>query len=510
MNLSYGHIFHGVDYSIPPHELPLTALADAANIVPTAKGLPTGRDGSVKLNNTSLASAITSLHEYRSGSTTNKICSYSTKVAVYNSGTSEFVDKITGLTNGAMFQWVNSTSKAIGVNGADAPQYWTDDSNKGALVGSPPVGVSVTEWSNRVWFGGDTTNVATLTGSKLNDPTDYSATGATGYITQTVGDSGDPITGIFGFFDILLVGKKNQLYKAGFTTANDATTLYIVPVYTKEADSVGFTSKWAITQVGNDVLFLDGFDIKRLSGIQEFGDVETASIIPHFREYLASIADPDYIQYTQFFHYKKKQQIWVSIPTGASTRYVFALDYRFKPETGRYSFYPMSGLVVNCFGGVLDGSITNMYYGDRTGYVYQLDTGDNDNGSAISRHFTFCMSGNNVNAQNSVMNAHNYRKNFAYSDTYIKSTESVLGVTPSYALDLMDDAQIRTSGNYTDLSAETVTGWTGTGVKNKRLKLWGINGKTLCMKWTHATVGQNFVFYPSNMYFTPKSKIIVE
>ena len=509
MNLPIGHIFYGVDYSVPPYELPTTALADASNIVPTDEGLPTGRGGSVKYNNTSLADAVTSFHEFRSGTTVNQLCSYSTKVGYYSSATGEFIDSITGLTDGAMFQWVNFAGKAIGVNGTDKPQYWTDSSTKGDLAGSPPTGATcVTEWSNRLWF----LDGATLTGSELNDPTDYTTTGADGYITQTVGDSGDSGTGLFGFFDILLVGKKNQLYKAGFTTANDASTFYIVPIYTKSSDSVGFTSKWAVTQVGNDVLFLDGFDIKRLSGIQEFGDLETASIIPHFRDYLASIADPDYIQYSQFFHYKKKQQIWVSIPTGEKTRYVFVLDYRFKSKTGRYSFYPMGNLTVNCFGGVLDGSVTNLYYGDRTGYVYQLDTGENDNGSAISRYFTFCISGNAVTGadNNPISNAHDYRKNFVRSDTYIKPTETVLAMTPSYALDIMDDAQVRTSGNYTDLTAETVTGWTGTGIKNKRLKFWGLNGKTMCIKWTHSTVAQNFVFYPSNIYFDIKSQYIVE
>ena len=503
MNLTYGHCYFGVDYSIPPYELPPGVLADSSNVVPTSEGLPTGRGGSVKFNNVSLESEITSFHEFRSGTTANQLCSYSTKVAYYNPATGEFVDSITGLTDGAMFQWTNFADKAIGVNGTDKPQYWTDSSTKGDLAGSPPTGATcVTEWSNRLWF----LDGATLTGSKLNDPTDYTSTGATGYITQTVGDSGDSGTGLFGFFDILLIGKQNQLYKAGFTTANDASTLYIVPIYTKSSDSVGFTSKWAITQVGNDVLFLDGYDIKRLSGIQEFGDLETASIIPHFRDYLASIADPDYIQYSQFFHYKKKQQIWVSIPTGAATRYVFVLDYRFKSKTGRYSFFPMGNLTVNCFGGVLDGSVTNLYYGDRTGYVYQLDTGENDDSAAISRYFTLCFSGNTEE----ITNVHDYRKNFRMSDTYIKATESALSMTPSYALDIMDDAQVRTSGNYTDLSAETVTGWTGTGISNKRLRLWGINGKTICWKWTHSTVAQNFVFYPSTMYFDIKSKAIVE
>lgn len=507
MNTSYGHIYHGVDYNTPPHGLPITALADASNVVPNEKGLPTGRKGTVKLNNVSLGANVTSFHEFRSGSTTNKLCSYSTKIAVYNSATGEFVDKITGLTDGKMYQWANYAGKAIGVNGNDAPQYYTDDSNKGDLAGTPPATATcVCEWSNRLWF----LNGATLTGSKLNDPTDYSAAGATGYITQTVGDSGNNGTGLFGFFDILLVGKQNQLYKAGFTTPNDASTLYIKPIYTKGEDSIGFTSKWAITQVGNDVLFLDGFDIKRLSGIQEFGDLETASIIPHFREYLASVADKDYIQYSQFFHYKKQQQIWVAIPTGASTVFVFVLDYRFKSLTNRYSFYPMGNLSVNCFGGVLDGSVTNLYYGDKTGYVHQLDTGENDNGSEIERYHTFCFSGNSKDRERTILNGHDYRKNFAYSDTYIKPTETTLYMTPSYALDLMDDAQVRDSTNYTDLTAETVSGWTGTGVKNKKLRFWGLNGKTICLKWTHNTIAQNFVFYPSTLYWAFKSRYIVE
>ena len=503
MNTIYGSCILGVDYSVPPYELPDSALADSQNIVPDSFGHPVGRKGSVKLNSTSLASKVTSFHEFRSGSTANKLASYSTKVGVYSSTTGEFVDKITGLTDSAMFQWVNFRGKAIGVNGADNPQYWTDDSNNGDLAGSPPVGKSIAEWSNRLWIGGDTTNVALLTASKLNDATDFSDTGtATGGVSQTIGDSGDPITGLFGFFDILLVGKRNAIYKVGGDPATDGSSLYIKPLYTKSADSVGFTSKWAITQVGNDVLFLDGFDIKRLSGIQEFGDIETASVIPHFKDYLASIADKDYIQNTQFFHYKKEQQVWVSIPTGATTYYVFCLSYKFKDVTGRYSFYPMSGLTVSCLGGVLDGETTDIYYGDETGYVYQLDIGENDNASAIDRYFTKVFAGNTEK----INVAQVYRKHFKSIDNIIVPTESTLTMTPYYAIDIMDDAQVR-DGTYTALSSETVSSWAGTGSKRKRIGLFGLSGKTLAFKWRHNTVAQNFAFYQGNVDFDIKSRI---
>jgi len=507
MNNTFGQSRLGVDYSIPPFLLPPEALADAQNIMPDSSGRPTGRKGSVKLNNTSLASRITSFHEFRSGSTANSLVSYSTKVGVYSSATGEFVDRITGLTSNKMFQWVNFAGKAIGVNeGANNPQYWTDASHVGDLAGSPPKGNSVAEWAHRVWFGGDSTDVAKITGSALLDPTDYTGSGtADGAVEQVIGDSGDPITGIFGFFDILLIGKRNALYKLGGAPTTDVSgdSLYIKPVYTKSADSVGFTSQWAITQVGNDVIFLDGTDIKRLSGIQEFGDIETASIIPHFKDYLASIADPDYIQYTQFFHYKKEQQIWVSIPTGAATHFVFVLSYKFKQETGRYAFYPMGGLTANCFGGVLNGETTDIYYGDNTGYVYQLDTGENDNGTAIDRYFTSVIAGNT----NEINIAHTFRKQFQTIESFIVPSEAALTMIPYYSLDLMDDAQVRTSGNYTALTSETVTGWAGTGTKRKKIRLFGVSGKTIAIKWRHNTVAQNFTYYQGDLNYDIRSKI---
>jgi len=507
MEYTYGHCYFGVDYSLPPHEFSPAVLADASNIIVNAAGLPTGRKGSAKYNGTSLGSRITSFHEFRSGTTRNQLCSYSTKIAVYNSTTGEFVDKITGLTSDKMYQWVNFAGKAIGVNeGNDAPQYWTDDDNMGDLAGSPPTGLTVAEWSNRLWFGGDATNVALLTGSNLNDPTTYgTGGGATERVSQTVGDSKDRITGLFGFFSMLLVGKKNNIYKVTGSPATNATSIAIEPLYSKSDDNVGFTSPWAITQVGNDVIFQDGFDIKRLSGIQEYGDVEHASIIPHFRGYLESIADKDYLQYTQFFHYKKEQQIWVSIPTGASTHFVFVLDYRFKNETKRYAFYPMGNLTINTFGGIEDGEVTNMYYGDRTGYVHQLDVGDNDNGSAIDRYFVNLVSGNTEET----LNQHVYRKQFMNTEAFIKSQESALSMTPYYATDLMDDAQVRTSGNYTALDTETVTGWDGTGVLHKRVPFLGLSANTLALKWRHNTVSQNFTFYPSTVTYRKKKKNLI-
>lgn len=503
----FGHCFLGVDYSVAPHELSKFALADAQNIVPDASGLPVGVGGAVQLNSTSLGSRITSFHEFRSGSTRGKLCSYTTKIAEYNSATGEFVTKITGLTTGKMLQWVNFAGKAICVNeGNDVPQYW-DGTTGGDLAGSPVTGKTIAEWGNRLWFGGDATNVALLSGSVLNDPTDNTVADTTGALQITVGDSKDPITGVFGFFDWLLVGKSNNLYKVTGTTITDNTTLSVKPVYSKGTDNTGFTSPWAICQVGNDVIFQDGFDIKRLSGIQEFGDIETTSVIPHIRDFIKETADEDYLQYTQFFHYKKQQRIIVSIPTGATTHYVFALDYRFKAETGRYAFYPMSGFTMNVLGGVESGEVVDPYFGDETGFVYQFDTGNDNGGLAIEKYLVSVFSGND--AENKVSGRHVYRKQFLNAEAFILPSGTSVQVTPSYAIDLLNSAQIRTSGNYTDLSVETVTDWDGTGVLQKRVPFFGLSGRTLALKWTHEAVDENITIYPSEVNYKFKKKNVI-
>uniref|UniRef100_A0A6H1Z7E0 Tail protein n=1 Tax=viral metagenome TaxID=1070528 RepID=A0A6H1Z7E0_9ZZZZ len=497
----------GVDYSIPPQALPPGALANASNMVITDSGLLTGRNGYLKLNNGAVdpgGSRMTSLFEYRSGTTVKTLCSYGTDLAYYDATTNAFIDYVTTLTSDKMCQWVNFGGKAISVNeGSDHPQYF-DGTTGGDLAGTPPHGKTICDWSSRVWLGGDSTDVALLTGCYISDPTDWTTTTASiGIVEQFVGDPKDPITGIFGFFDWLLVGKKNILYKLSGDPPTNSSNLSIYPVYDRKGDSAGFTSPWAITQVGNDVIFLDGFDIKRLSGIQEFGDVESASVIPHFREYLRDIADKDYIQYTKFYHYKNKQQIWVSIPTSATTHYVFVIEYRFYRETGRYAVFPMSGLNITDLTGIANGSVDDLYGAFQDGIARHLDVDDcnDDAGVAIPRHFTQVIAGMGKGE-----GATEHRKQFHKLNTYVKPSISTLTMTPSYAVDLMDAEQIRDE-TFTDLSAETASGWPGTGVKRKDIRLFGISGKSMALKWSHEKIGENFIMQPSSVEYEIKQKI---
>lgn len=506
----YGYAQMGVNYAAPPYELNDAELADARNVYLTDAGLLTGRGGSTKLNSTAVSSRITSVHEYHSGTSRATIATHGTKVSVYSSATGELMEQITGLADGELWQWVNFAGKAIGVNeGTDYPQYYADTgSGKLTTDANLPKAKCVIEWSNRIYFWGNSTDVARLSGCAALDPTDFTTTGAAGRVWQTVGDSKDPATGGIGFYDMMLLGKRNQIYKMYSTTGipTDAESIAIKPLFSKSSDqsNAGFTSKWAITQIGNDILFLDGFDIKRLSAVQEYGDVETSSVIPHFREYLSSICDKSMLQYTQFFHYKKRSQVWVAMPISAAENYVFVLDYRFAKETGRMSVFPMSAIDAVVFGGVESGTLANIYFGDNSGFVNWLDTtSDDDNGSAIDRYAVTVAAGNNP--RYGVVDRHDKRKHFVNTEAFIAPTESTLTMTPYYGVDLLDNAAVRDSGNYTAMDAETVTGWESTGTKHKRVPFYGVSGNTLALKWRHYTVAENFILHPSSITYNWKS-----
>ena len=510
MKTALGYCILGVDYSVPPTQHTPSMLANASNILPNDKGLAVGRLGSVKLNADALSSRVTSFFEHTSDvGVKTKLVSYADTVSFFDPALGIFQPLLTGLTPGKMLQWVNFGGKAVCVNeGFGVPQQVTSTASYGALAGSPPTGAVIAEWGNRVYFGCMADHPGRIIGCALNNIEDYTTTGATGYVSEIVGDDSDPITGMVGFFDWLLVGKKNNLYRVTGNPSTDATSISITPVFSKTGDNIGFTSPWAITQVGTDLIFLDGFDIKSLAKIQSTGDIETASIIPHFSDYLREVADEHYLKYTQFFHYKKKQQIWVSVPTSATTHFVFVLDYRFRASTDRFSFFPLAGLSAVCFGGVDSGSTADIYFGDESGFVRKLDTGYSDDGTAISSFLVTSVSGNAPATSTSVAETtfHERRKQFGPLEMFIQPDTTNLILDFSYAVDLMDDTSVR-NGSFIPVSTEDVSGWDGTGVKSKRIPLFGVAGRTLALKVAHNTLNENFTLHPSNVQWAVKTKV---
>jgi len=512
----FGLINGGVNYNLNPYAVLPNELADASNIIPTKEGLASPREGITKLNTTATQAAtrIGSIHELTLEAGNKLLCTSDTRVLVFNTGTSVFDNVIAGMTDDTRWQWCNFAKKAIGCNGGNDHVQYYDGSAGGDLNATDcPKARCIAEWANRVWCGGDATNVATLTGCKLNDPTDWTdANASSGYFSGNVGDSGDPITGLFGYFDMLLIGKINNIYKMYGTTPTDLSTLSIDPVYTKSGDNIGFTSKWAITLVGNDLLFLDGYTVKALSAVEQFGDVEP-SIICDVERISNGAIDKDYLQNSHFFNFKQNGMVVCSVPTGASTYFVFVIDYRWKLRdptdplhTGRYAVYPLADITAACLGGRESGTVMDLYFGDHSGFVRKLFDGtNNDDSLNITSHFTKCFDGRRHTPMESA-DITKYRKHWRNMEGFCEYS-SACTLKPYYALDLMDDTQIRASGNYTALDTEDLTTWKGTGTVHKRIGFNGLSGRTLAIKMIHDNVDETFVWHPGEINYSVKSKV---
>jgi hypothetical protein len=502
-----GNVLGGVNYNFPPNELPPVFLADARNMVPTLNGYATPRKGSSALNGTAYGTNITSFHEFLSAGTSYKYASQGTVIGIYNSGTGAFDNHITGLTSGLYGQWINYGDYAIYCNGTDNVQKsdGTTGDDLTANLGGIPGGQCLVEWAERVWIGGYTGNLAYLTGSALRAPTDFATTGAAGFWQGYIGNKADPIIGLFPFYDVLFIGKRNQIWQLTGAPETDTSTFRLIPLQTKQRDSIGFTSKNAITQVGNDVIFLDGFDIKAISGMQKYGDVESTTIIANIRDYFKSASgaglDKDLLQHTHFFHYKHQEQIWCSVPTAATTRYWFIIDYsnqEIRTEVGlpKYSFYPMTGFTPLCFGGVEDGSRMNIYAGSTDGKVYQMDTGTNDTSTAVDAYLTwgFGTPGRNVSP--------------AFVHLAVEYTDA-LTLQPYYAMGLETWEDAVDSTQYTAMDSEDVTSasWRRKGKSAyKQLNSFMYNtDRSFLFKLRHNTAGETFEMRSSIVSYSTKS-----
>jgi hypothetical protein len=487
MELTFGNILGGVNYTYPPNELPMTYLADAQNILPVLNGYGAPRKGSSIKNSVSLPHPVRSIHEFNR----NLYALHGTTIGKYSDAYNTFPDHISGLDGDAYGQWWNYGDYAIYVDGVSNPRR-TDGTTSADLTADMAGltgGSCICEWGERIWIPVG----AELNGSALRAPTDFStATADIGYYQGDVGSTQQPITGVFPFFDMLLIGKINQVYQLTGAPETASSTFRLTPLQTKDSDSFGFTSKNALALVGNDLVFLDGFNIKALSGVVAYGDVESISIIGNIRDFFldpdGAGLDKDLLKYTHFFHYKHREQIHVSIPTGTLTRYWFVIDYsnqaiRSALELPRFSFFPLSAnFVPLCFGGVEDGSRVNVYCGCDDGYVRQLDTGVDDSGTAIDSYMTWCFGHDSRNLQPLYVNL-----NVKY--------DGALTLTPSYAMGLTDWEEIRKSANFTSLGSETVdSSWRVTAsTAYKRLSSMMYNtDKSFAFKLSHNNADETY------------------
>lgn len=111
-----------------------------------------------------------------------------------------------------LITFFNFDDKVIGVGARQSPIYVTPGTSGTTLGGSPPAGNFGFAWNNRAWIGSTSANPSKLSYSILNDPEDWSSSGA-GFVEPSAGD-GDEITAAAPISNnVLLLFKKRTVYQ---------------------------------------------------------------------------------------------------------------------------------------------------------------------------------------------------------------------------------------------------------------------------------------------------------
>jgi len=184
---------------------------------------------------------------------------------------------------------------------------------------------------------------------------------------------GDKLLGFATFAEVFIVfifEKHVLVYSAG-TDPSDFALQQIIPLNT--------VSGHAVQQVGNDlaVCSLEGLNSFKSSLANQDLDIDDLSkyIAPLWRNLVDSLADKTTIT-TAFSH--NLNHLYICIPDSDPTILVYSVDIR--NFVGVWTGYKCHSICERRDGTMLVG-------GD--GYVYTMNTGDDDDGSAISFQYQF-------------------------------------------------------------------------------------------------------------------------
>ena len=343
-------------------------------------GIIKQRDGVTKFNTVTFTNACKTAFEAKWNSgTKDVIIREGTRWAKYNDATSTFDVMDTGRTDGSKGMAVMFGNELIMVDGGTPRKctsaYSVSDLSSDASMPADSTAVHVHQ--HKVWLNSSSNPMKAYYSKtdSANAADSWSAAGDAGNLDfSLILPRGDTLLGFATFAEVFLV----FIFKR-----------YAV-VYTCGSDPSGFTlqqiiplnciSPYGIQQVGNDlaVCSLEGVNSFRSSLANQDLDVDdlTKYIAPLYRALISAVTDKTDIS-MGFSH--NLNHLYVGIPSPSAHQIlVYSLDI--KNFVGRWQGYKCY-----CFCEREDG--TMLVGGD--GYLYKMNDGSDDDGSAISFQYSF-------------------------------------------------------------------------------------------------------------------------
>jgi len=232
--------------------------------------------------------------------------------------------------------------------------------------GSPPSGKYIRVFNNYLFLAGNSTYPSRLYWSNLKD---FETWGGSDFIDINRED-GDPITALFLLGDYLYIGKEDTLWRLTYTGDS------LFPFELRKAADVGVRSHWSVAGISDVKFFLSGDGVymvsvdslpQKISEPIETSDELLGTATSRWDNAVA-LFQPD------------RREYWLFI--AGSGQVTNTVVYMF--DVGLQAWAKWTGWSFNVVGQVESVSNTwTPYGGDYSGNIYELDSGTNDNASAI-------------------------------------------------------------------------------------------------------------------------------
>ena len=236
----------------------------------------------------------------------------------------------------------------------------------------------VTIFSERLIVAGQSTSDSTVAYSTRLKPYDF-----TGASAGTI-DTGDVIVGIKVFRNSLVIFCKNSIF--------ELTNLDSTPILKSVTKNIGCVDGNTIQEIGGDLIFLAPDGLRTIAGTARIGDVELSSIsrkiLPLINDLLDNISS---FTISSMVIRERSQYRLFYFQSGQAASAQKGIIGTFKFDANGVPAFEWSetvGMEIKRCTSDLDINNKEVQFGsNETGYVYQLDTGNNFDGSNINAQF---------------------------------------------------------------------------------------------------------------------------
>ena len=236
----------------------------------------------------------------------------------------------------------------------------------------------VTIFSERLIVAGQSNADSTVAYSTRLKPYDF-----TGASAGTI-DTGDVIVGIKVFRNSLVIFCKNSIY--------ELTNLDSTPILKSVTKNIGCVDGNTIQEIGGDLIFLAPDGLRTIAGTARIGDVELSSIsrkiLPLINTLLDNISS---FTISSMVIRERSQYRLFYFQSGQASSAQKGIIGTFKFDANGVPAFEWSetvGMEIKRCTSDLDVNNKEVQFGsNETGFVYQLDTGNNFDGSNINAQF---------------------------------------------------------------------------------------------------------------------------